>query len=136
LQLDGELSELERLMMESHFGRCPECRAFERDAAGLTQLLRDAPIERLPYPLVVRRPRRVSVARMQVGFAAALAVAVLGVAVQLTGSEPQRSSTLPSLEEPVQFETASQLAREVEQILAYQRAYDRRPNSQGPAVPI
>ena len=137
LELDGELSQLERRMMESHLARCPECHAYERDAAALTRLLREAPLERPLYPPVVRRPRRVSVARMQVGVAAALAVAVLGVTLQMTGPEPQRSSVLLSLDEPLKFETTTQLAREVKQIIAYQRAYDRRDTTQGStAVPI
>lgn len=130
LQLDGELSELERRMMESHLARCPECGSFARDAASLTRLVREAPLERPSYPIVVRRPRRMLVARMQVGFAAAVAIAVLGLAVQLAGPEPQGSSTQSSLVAPIRYETYDELAREVQQILV-----DR--NKQGSAaVPI
>ncbi|OFW74425.1 MAG: hypothetical protein A2Y55_08195 [Actinobacteria bacterium RBG_16_68_12] len=136
LQLDGELSELERRMNESHLARCPECSAFERDVAMLTQSLRDAPLERPRDPVVVYAPRRVSFARVQVGVAAAVAVVSLGVAVQFAGSEPEQlPATRSSLGASFHVETDDELAREVRQILAG-RAYDRRSASDGSAVPI
>ena len=138
LQLDGELSELERRMVESHLARCPECCSYERGAAMLTRLLREAPLQPLTYPVVVRRPRRVSVARMQVGVAAAVAVAVLGVAVQTAGLERQGSSSRSSLAAPVRYETYDELAREVQLILDNGRSFDQRNDDQGSAeaVPI
>lgn len=137
LRLDGELSELERRMMESHLTRCAACGAFERDVAKLTQSLRDAPLERLRNPVVVHAPRRVSFARIQGGVAAAVAVVAFGVAVQFAGSEPEQlSATNSSLGATFHVETDDELAREVRQILAAGRAYDRRVENAGSAVPI
>ena len=137
LQLDEELSELERRMMESHLARCPECGAFEQDMAMLTQSLRDAPLERPRDPIVVTAPRWASFARVQVGVAAAVAVVSLGVAVQFAGSEPEQlPATTSSLGASFHVETDDELAREVRQILAAGRAYDRRSESVGSAVPI
>jgi predicted anti-sigma-YlaC factor YlaD len=137
LRLDGELSELERRMMESHLIRCPSCGAFEREVTRLTQSLRDAPHERSRNPVVVHAPRRVSFARVQGGVAAAVAVVAFGVAVQFAGSEPEQ---LPATRSPLgasfHVETDAELAREVRQILAAGRAYDRRTENVGSAVPI
>lgn len=133
LQLDGELSELERRMVASHLARCPGCHAYERDTVMLTRLLREAPLESSRYPVVVHRPRRVSVARMQVGVAAALAVVVLGVAVQTAGLERQGSSSRSSIGAPVRYETYDELAREVQLILDNRRSYDQRNDDQGAA---
>ena len=137
LQLDGELSELERRMVASHLARCPGCHAYECDTAMLTRLLREAPLESSRYPVVVSRPRRVSVARMQVGFAAALAVAVLGVAVQTAGPGRQSSSFQSSLRTPVRYDTYDELVREVQLILANGPSSDQRDDDQGSAaIPI
>ena len=125
-------------MVASHLARCPGCHAYERDTAMLTRLLREAPLESSRYPVVVRRPRRVSVAHMQVGFAAALAVVVLGVAVQTAGLERQGSSSGSVLGAPVRYETFDELAREVQLILDNGRSFDQRNDDQGSAeaVPI
>lgn len=114
LGLDGELSELESRMLEAHVARCEECAAYEADVVSLTALLREAPLEPLERPIVLRRPsRRVSIVRMQVGVAAALAFAVLGVVAQLGPGQ-----TEPTLASPTKFATSEQLTREVEQIIA------------------
>lgn len=136
LRLDGELSELERRMMESHLTRCPACAAFERDVAKLTQSLRDAPLEMLRNPVVVHAPRRVSFARIQGGVAAAVAVVAFGVAVQFASSEPEQLSGRSTLGGSVQFESYDQLANEVRQVLASGRAFDRRADNVSRAVPI
>jgi predicted anti-sigma-YlaC factor YlaD len=52
--LDGELSQIERALMERHLDRCPSCAAFAADAAELTQQLRAAklvPIVPIELPL-------------------------------------------------------------------------------------
>ena len=129
LALDGELSELESRMLESHIARCEECAAYEADVVSLTTSLREAPLEPLERPIVLRRPsRRVSVARMQVGVAAALAVAVLGVVAQL--GPGQREPTIAS---PTTYTTSYQLQREVLQIIANGRTFQK---SRGSTLPI
>ena len=87
LDLDGDLSLLERRMLASHLLRCDGCRAYSDEVNGFTTALRSAPAERPAHPVVVRRPpRRVHVARIQVGVAAVLAVATVGVATQVIDS--------------------------------------------------
>ena len=137
LQLDRELSELERRMMESHLDRCSECDAFEQDVAALTKSLRHAPLESPRRRVVVHAPRRVSFARVQVGVAAAVAVVSLGVAVQFAGSEPEQlPASWSSPGASFHVATDDELALEVRQILAAGHAYDRRTENVGSAVPI
>jgi anti-sigma factor RsiW len=127
LRLDGELSQLESRMLASHLDRCADCRAYEAHVAQFTEEIRTAPLERMLRPIVVRRPRRVSALRLQAGVAAALAVAVLGVAqIPVPESEPSFAS-------PERFPTASQLAREVDQIIADSNTFGE---FQGPALPL
>ncbi|MEZ5099373.1 MAG: zf-HC2 domain-containing protein [Thermoleophilia bacterium] len=40
LREDGELSELEKLLLRRHLGRCPDCRAFADAVGAVTSLLR------------------------------------------------------------------------------------------------
>ena len=92
LELDGELSQLERRMLASHLERCPQCHAFAADVRAFTEDLRNAPLETLDQPVVVRRLRRATTARLQIGAAAVLAFAALGLGSQLASSEPQGPS--------------------------------------------
>lgn len=136
LQLDGELSELERRMMEAHLIRCPDCGAFWSDVAGFTQSLRDAPLEHLQQRVIVQEPRRVSSAWVQSSVAAAVAIVSLGLAVQFAGGRSESSSPPWSIPERVEYETYDQLAAEVRQIVADGRAFDKRFENGGAAVPI
>jgi anti-sigma factor RsiW len=88
LELDEELSQLERAMVAAHLERCPDCLAYKSEVGAFTQALREAPLERMSSPVVVRRTRRYVAARLQVGVAAAVAVVALGVASQLASEEP------------------------------------------------
>jgi predicted anti-sigma-YlaC factor YlaD len=128
LRLDGELSQLESRMVESHLARCADCAAYEADLTALTTELRTAPLEPLQHPIVIRRPRRASLVRLQVGAAAAVAVAVLGAVTQVVGRDSE-----PAFASPDRFPTSSQLTREVEQIIADGRAFSQR---RGEALPL
>jgi anti-sigma factor RsiW len=122
LRLDGELSELELRIVKAHIARCEDCAAYEADVLAVTTALREAPLEPLERPVVLRRPaRRVSLARMQIGVAAAIAVAVLGVAADLgpSGNEPVFAS-------PTKYATYEQLTREVKQIIRNGRTFQRK----------
>lgn len=101
LELDGELSQLERAMVASHVRRCPACAAFRADATSFTQALRTAPLEALQHPVEIPSLRRRALAEVRVG-AVRVAAAAAGIAVVLTlgfsnsgffGSQGLRSGT-------------------------------------------
>ena len=97
---DGELSELERKLLETHVRRCAECGHFALEVAAVAAELRAAALQPLPRPLSVpiwhRRP--VYARFRAVGAAAAVAVMALGIASRgpLTASE-QNSFELPQV---------------------------------------
>lgn len=86
LSLDGELSQLERRLLDAHLDRCASCAAYAQDVVLFTEQLRTAPLETPRRPVVVRRTRRLSPARVQVVAAAALALLAVGLAGQLSAS--------------------------------------------------
>jgi predicted anti-sigma-YlaC factor YlaD len=94
LRLDDELSELERRMLDVHLGRCETCRAYAASVVDFTSLMRQAPAVPLTRPVVVSHIRRDVMTRVQVGVAAAFAVAALGLGVQVSWSDsgPERST--------------------------------------------
>jgi predicted anti-sigma-YlaC factor YlaD len=86
--LDGELSQLERVMIASHIERCTACGAYESDVRSFTRALRDAPLEPMARPVVIHRRRRHVGARLQVAAAAAVALAALvGASEALRGQQ-------------------------------------------------
>jgi anti-sigma factor RsiW len=115
LELDDELSQLEQAMVSAHLERCPECRAYRDDVASFTSAVRAAPLEPVERPIVLRRPRRVIAARLQVGVAAAFAVVALGVAGQIA-SEPQGPSSSPSGSREISYPTLRAIEREQEML--------------------
>jgi anti-sigma factor RsiW len=128
LRLDGELSQLESRMADSHLARCPECRAFELGAVAVTEQLRAAQLEPLPAPIVVRRPARTWVARAQIGMAAAFALVFFGAATQFA-NRPADST----FDQPARYDTSAQLEREVAQIIRDGRAF---AESSGSVTPL
>lgn len=91
LQLDGELSQLEQRMLGTHLERCPRCAAYAADVRNFTDRIRTAPPAAMQRPVVVRRHRRLTTVRLQVGVAAAFALAALGLGTQL--AVPTESQT-------------------------------------------
>jgi predicted anti-sigma-YlaC factor YlaD len=91
LELDGELSEVERALLRAHIVRCAACAGFERDADALTRELRAAPLERPSVASMARRRRSVAMRSLQVG-AAAAAVALAAGLGSLAGSLHSRST--------------------------------------------
>lgn len=102
LRADGEISELENALLESHLGRCEPCRTFAREADGVAAALRSVALERIPAPVQLNAVqldsvrldlprRRVPVRAVQTAAAAALVVvaatlgSLLGVADRSTG---------------------------------------------------
>jgi len=91
LELDGELSQLEQRMLGTHLERCPRCAAYAADVRDVTERIRNAPRAVMQRPVVVRRRRPLTTVRLQVGVAAAFALAALGLGTQLASTEPQGS---------------------------------------------
>jgi anti-sigma factor RsiW len=114
--LDGELSQLEQKMVAAHLERCADCSAFEATVREFTGELRSAPLEFPRHPIVVRRPRRVSISALQVGAAATIAVAVLGLVGQLRVSEPKSTQSERHVARASLFQAAWQPEVELAQI--------------------
>ena len=91
LELDGELSQLEQRMLGAHLERCPQCAAYAAEVRDVTERIRNAPRAVMQRPVVVRRRRPLTTVRLQVGVAAAFALAALGLGTQLASTEPQGS---------------------------------------------
>lgn len=98
LELDDELSQFERRMLDLHLERCPRCAAYANDVRDFTEQMRSAPRAIMQRPVVVqRRGGLLTAMRMQAGVAAAFALAALGLGTQLASS-PEQSSSLARFE--------------------------------------
>lgn len=112
-RLDGELSELERLLLRRHLGRCSDCRAFADRIVATTTALRSAPLEAPSRPLA---PTPVSVGlrprarrRLALAFALVALFAALGgvLGTKLADEERARPvTTIVELPPPPLTETA------------------------------
>jgi predicted anti-sigma-YlaC factor YlaD len=91
---DGELSELERKLLDSHLARCGACSRFSVEVATLAAELRTATLQPLPRPvsLPVWHRRRAYAGMRAVGAAAAVAVMALGIASRSPLSNGERES--------------------------------------------
>jgi hypothetical protein len=73
------VSELEKLLLRRHLGRCEECRAFATDVQTLTRAIRASEVSRPSRAVVVRPARR----PLRVGWRARLGVAAVALAAGL-----------------------------------------------------
>jgi predicted anti-sigma-YlaC factor YlaD len=91
--LDGELSEFESLLLDTHLDGCESCREFEASARFSTTALRSAPLEPLTQPLALpsRRKRALGLRVPSVAAAAVLMVAFGGVFESLHGGAARTS---------------------------------------------
>jgi ferric-dicitrate binding protein FerR (iron transport regulator) len=77
LEVDGELSPFELVLLESHTCACPGCREFREDIGRITTDLRGRPLQPLTHAVEIRQARR---PRFRIApAAAALAVAAVGL---------------------------------------------------------
>jgi predicted anti-sigma-YlaC factor YlaD len=130
LELDAELSQLERALLAAHLGRCASCAASVAEMRALTNALRGEPLERpsraLFVPAAVRRPRRAALA-VRLAAAAALAVTAAGLGV-FAGSFGRDGPTRPAPSQP-----------EIALLPSADDLRDRRvlsPRSEAPADPL
>ena len=89
LRLDGELSDFERVLLNSHLRRCPACAAYVLEIGAITDVIRAAELQPLTAPVALPLRRRRASVVLQAGAAAAAALALtVGLA---TLSAPSRS---------------------------------------------
>jgi predicted anti-sigma-YlaC factor YlaD len=79
LRLDGELSDFESALLDSHIERCPSCRAFAADLVGVTERLRTAPLDKPLIVLTLPQRRFAALRTMQASAAAAAVVSIVGI---------------------------------------------------------
>jgi anti-sigma factor RsiW len=91
LRLDGEISQFESVLLDSHLRACTDCRLFAEDVARQTQQLRSASLAPLPGAIAIPR-RRWSRRAIEVGTAATAAAAAAVALVIGVGGSPSRPS--------------------------------------------
>ena len=103
LEVDGELSQLERRQLRAHLRACADCAAAAAEMRSLAELLRAAPVERPTQsfaPTVPRRSRRRVSATLAFRLVAAAAVTVfaasLGVVAGTLGHSSANAPKAPS----------------------------------------
>jgi anti-sigma factor RsiW len=98
LELDSELSQLEQRMLAAHLERCAECAVYAADVRRITERIRSAPLHTMRRPVIVRRHRSLAATRLQIGAAAALALAALGLGTELAVAPDARQGSLARFE--------------------------------------
>jgi ferric-dicitrate binding protein FerR (iron transport regulator) len=91
LQVDGELSEFERIVLEAHVAQCADCRSFRVELRGISRELRHAPLEPIPRAIALPCRRRFAGRTFQFTAASVAAVAV-GVGSSLGALSIDRST--------------------------------------------
>jgi len=94
---DGELSQLEKRILEVHLARCADCARHAEQIAAIVAVVRDTPSESCTSPVgMLRRPRFGwgKVARATVGGSAVAAAVVLAISV--VSLQHQSSPAQPS----------------------------------------
>jgi hypothetical protein len=137
LQLDGELSELERALLDAHVARCEPCGIFIREVGAATHGLRAAELTRPAHPITVPS-RRPLVRPLHVSAAAAiLAVAVgLGALAASFSSTGSRVAPLRASAEMDTVTAENKLIREIRLArIERDRASERQPQ-RGLGLPV
>src|SRR5215831_11917857 len=90
LDLDGELSRFERVLLARHLGRCATCADYAAEVTAATKVLRSAPLEALREPVALPTIRR-RFPRVIGHIAATAAVAAFGIWFAVSPSAHGRS---------------------------------------------
>ena len=99
LRLDGELSQLESAMLESHLARCAACNDVVFQTEALTGALRTSPLEAVRRPIAIPRAGAMRAARVTAAAAVMLVAAGLGsvFATSMPPSATEHAAPRPSL---------------------------------------
>jgi predicted anti-sigma-YlaC factor YlaD len=80
-ELDGELSDFESVLLQSHVRECDSCGRFRMDTAAFSAALRAAPHEALSRQVAVSHRRRRVLQPVRVPAVAAVAVSAIALSV-------------------------------------------------------
>jgi hypothetical protein len=128
LRADGELSELEEVLLDKHLAACAACHAFDARLRSATQFLRTAPAEspqvrfRTPAP----RPASFPVAWR----VAVAAIAVAAAAGSVVGSTLQRPAPRPPKPAP-QVSLLTNDLQQLRELPRGQRVVPASPSERG-----
>ena len=132
LQLDGELSQLEQALLDSHLERCPDCRSYSVATAAHTFELRMSEPEQLTAPIVLPRRATGALRSLQTGVAAAMVVAAAALGSALGVLEHSRSTgqtTLPARVSTIAFEDNANTLRSLRRDSLIQQGHGPIPRS-------
>ena len=94
LQLDGELSELERALLAAHLVRCDACAIYVREVGAATRGLRAAELERPAHPITLPSRRRL-LRPVHVSAAAAMLTMAVGLGALFSSLNSAGSRVVP-----------------------------------------
>jgi len=95
LRLDGELSELERALLDAHTRNCDACAEYVAELGAFTTAIRSAELEQLPRPvaLPLRRSFAWATRAFQAGAATAAVLAITaGLSLQVGRNSSARGN--------------------------------------------
>jgi anti-sigma factor RsiW len=97
IALDEELSEFEHALLRAHLRRCTSCAAFSERIGAVTEALRAAPLQPVPFSISAPARRRIGRQLARVGaVAATIAVAVgLGTTLAQKSSNAAKARVFP-----------------------------------------
>jgi anti-sigma factor RsiW len=97
LELDGELSQLEQVILERHLTRCAACAEYRNEVAAITSRLREAPLEQPDWVFTLPRRRSGTLRAVQVAAAAATIAVAVGLGSLDAFNRAQRQNSTPSV---------------------------------------
>ena len=134
-ELDGELSEFERVLLAAHLAACAPCRTFKAEVAAITAELRAAPLERLGHRIQLPRRRQTLTLRPLQAAAAAMAVMAVGLGSLFSSLNSRDALERPSVEEALPVEQWVERQRAVQRLQLESQLRARQiPPRPGPQV--